>query len=144
MRHLEDVGKQHWLGTPEHCGGWRRFTLYHIERNREGGSTSWPIAEIDVVDHPSKDRVNPHKEIKISIRNDVRRRRSGIEVDGNKSKLRHVDDIVDAAVLDETVAVLIGMGVVSRPFCVYTCMRHIEDFRVEGDFFEDDQDPADE
>jgi hypothetical protein len=136
--HIRDIGKNHWIGELYECGSWRRYTLFHIGKNTAGGSTSWPIAEIDVVDHPSQDSVNPHKEIRISLRNDIRRSKTGIEVDKNKSKLRHVSDIVDQSVLDDSVAALKEMGVVSSPYSVWTCIRHVEDFRVEGDFWNND------
>ena len=138
-QHIRDIGENHWIGQSYECGGWRRYTLFHIERNAQGGSTSWPIAEIDVVDHPSRDSVNPHTEIKISLRNEIRRSRMGIEVDKNTSQLRHVSDIVDQSVLDDSVAALKEMGVVSSPLSIWICIRHVEDFRVEGDFWNNDR-----
>jgi hypothetical protein len=136
--HIRDIGENHWLGELYECGGWRRYTLFQIRHNGQGGSTSWPIAEIDVVEHPSQDGSNPHREVKISLRNDIFRSRYGIEVDKNNSVLRHVPDIVDQSVLDDTVNVLQEMGVVFSPYCVWTCMRHVEEFRVEGEFWNDD------
>jgi hypothetical protein len=135
----KDIGKPHWLGELYESGGWRRLTLFHIVRNNSGsGSTSWPIAEIDIIDHPSQDGTNPHKEIKISLRNEIRRSNGGIEVDKNKSILRHPNDIVDQSILNNTVTALQELGFVSLPFSVWICMRHVEDFRVEGDFWNRD------
>src|ERR1022692_1457420 len=94
-----EIGDHHWIGDFYETETWKRFTLFHIVRNASGGSTSWPIAEIDIVNHPSKDGCNPHIEVKISIRNDIRRVQEGIEVDKNKKELRHVDDVVDKRVL---------------------------------------------
>ena len=59
----------------------------------------------------------------------------GIEVDKNKKELRHVDDVVDKPVLEEVINSLIDMGKITLPYSVYTCIRHIENFRVDGDFF---------
>ena len=137
-KHVKDIGERHWIGNPYESNDWRRYTLFHIERNDVGGSTSWPIAEIDIVDHPSKDGVNAHTEIKISLRNDIRRTRTGIEVDGNKSKLRQVKEIVDREILDESVAALKALGKVSLPLSVWICVRHVVGFHVEGDFWTDD------
>ena len=136
--HLLDIGDNHWIDQPYEGEGWRRFTLFHIVRNSSGGSTSWPIAEVDVVDHPSKDGCNPHTEVKISIRNDIRREKVGIDVDKNTTELRHVKDVVDKAVLDLAVNALVDLGKVTSPYSVYVCMRHIESFRVVGDFWNDD------
>jgi hypothetical protein len=136
----KDIGKHHWLGELYESGGWQRLTLFHAVRNTSdgSGSTSWPIAEIDIVDHPSQDGINPHEEIKISIRNEIRLSKDRIEVDKNQSSLRHPNDIVDQSVLNDAVAALKELGCVSLPFSVWICMRHVEDFRVEGDFWNRD------
>ena len=134
-----ELGDKYWLGEFFETGGWRRATLFRINRNSAGGSTSWPVAEIDVVDHPSRDSCNPHSEIKISIRNEVKRSGSEIDPDGNKTKLRHPDDVLeDADVIQRTLAKLKEESLVTEPLCVYVCMRHVEDFWVEGDFWCDD------
>jgi hypothetical protein len=137
-QHLLDIGDNHWIGELYETGGWKRFTLFHIVRNASCGSTSWLIAEIDIVHHPSKDGCNPHSEVKISIRNDIRRDKAGIDVDKNTAQLRHVKDVVDTAILDQAVNALVDLGKVSSPYSVYVCMRHIESFRVVGDFWNDE------
>jgi hypothetical protein len=137
-KHLLDIGDNHWIGEPYETESWQRFTLHHIVRNASGGSTSWPIAEVDIVHHPSKDGCNSHTEVRISIRNDIRRGKVGMDVDKNTTELRHVKDVVDKAVLDQTVNALVEMGKVSSPYSVYVCMRHVESFRVVGDFWNDD------
>ena len=137
-RHLRDIGRDHWLGEPYQSGGWWRCTLFRIVRGNGSGSTSWPIAEIDVLHHPGMDGVNPHKEVKISLRNDVRRTRSGIKVDKNKTWLRHIAKIVDRSVLDEAVTALKELKIVTAPCSLTILMRHVEDYRVEGEFWNDD------
>jgi hypothetical protein len=134
-----DVGKEHWLGERYANSGWRRLTLFLRRRNWFGdGSMNWPIAEIDVVDHPSKDGCNAHTEIKISIRNEIRRNKNGIDIDGNRIELRHPEDIVERATIDQVITKLGEYGIASEPLAVYVCMRHVEKFWVEGDFWSED------
>ena len=133
-----EVSDGYWLGEHFSNVGWNRFTLFREKGNSSGGSINWPIAEVDVVDHPPRDGCNRHTEIKISIRNDVKRYGDGIEVDKNRTKLRHPEDVLETRILREAVSVLKQIGVASEPLSVYACMRHVEDFRVEGDFWSED------
>jgi hypothetical protein len=133
-----EVSKGYWLGEHFSNAGWDRFTLFREKRNSAGGSINWPLAEVDVVDHPPRDSCNRHTEIKISIRSDLKCYSGGIEVDKNRTELRHPEDILDTQVLFEVVAMLKQIGVASEPLSIYTCMRHVEDFRVEGDFWRED------
>jgi hypothetical protein len=133
-----DVDEKHWLGESYSNDGWRRLTLFHIKRNTfGGGSTSWPVADIDIVNHPSKDGCNPHSEIKISIRNDIRQSGNDIDVDGNKKKLRYPADIVGESTVNQVISKLKENLFVKEPLAVYVCMRHVEDFWVEGAFWSD-------
>lgn len=133
-----DIGDKHYLGEIYRNAGWVRLTLFHIERNSFGGSTSWPVAEVDVVDHPSRDGCNAHTEIKISIRNDIKLASHGIDVDGNKKRLRHPSDVIEKNTISCVVDRLKENDIVREPYSLYVCMRHIEDFRVEGDFWSHD------
>ncbi len=138
-RQQKDIGSKHYLSYFIDSGGWKRCTLFHIERNESGtGATAWPIAQIDLVNHPAGDGTNPHTEVTISLRNDIRRAPSGIVVDENRTKLRHAEDIVDHAVLDHALAALQELGHVCLPCSVCICIRHIEDYRIEGEFWSDD------
>lgn len=110
MNHLKDIGQHHWIGRTIGRAGWKRTALHQIERNTAGGSTSWPVAEIDIVEHPSADGVNPHHEVKISLRNEVRKVGLKIIPDGNKTVLRHPADIIDPGIFDKTVEALIELG----------------------------------
>ena len=133
-----DLGDKYWLGQCFENRGWLRATLFRISRNSTGGSTSWPVATIDVVAHPSKDGCNAHSEIRVSVRNEVRRNGSGIDPDGNKTKLRHPNDVLEDDVIERSIEKLKENGLVAEPLCVYVCMTHVEDFWVEGDFWNDD------
>jgi hypothetical protein len=135
MSKVCELGEGYWLGDFYENNGWKRTTLFHISRNSFGGSTSWPVTEIDLIEHPSRDGCNAHKEIKISIRNEIRRSGGAIDVDGNKAQLRHPDDILEKDIINQSVAKLKELGFVSLPLSVYVCMRHVEDFWVEGDFW---------
>jgi hypothetical protein len=106
-----------------------------MKQNSFGGSTNWPVAELDFIQHPSKDGCNPHTEIKISVRNEIRRSGAVIDPDGNKAQLRHPSDVLENDVIARTIEKLKEEGLLSDPFCVYVCMRHVEDFWVEGDFW---------
>jgi hypothetical protein len=132
-----DVGEKFFLGQLYQNNGWKRLTLFHEVKRWGGGSTSTPVAEIDVVDHPSRDRCNPHTEIQISVRNDGRLRFGGIDIDGNKSRLRHPDDVLGKSTVINVVTKLKEAGIATDPLCVYVSMRHNEDFWVEGDFWDD-------
>ncbi len=132
-----DVSQKYYLGEVFQNSGWRRLTLFYEVRNWSGGSTSTPVAEIDVVEHPSRDRCNPHTEIKIAVRNEIRFRYGGIDIDGNKTQLRHPTDVVEKNTIKDVLTKLKDAGIVTEPLCVYVCMRHIEEFWVEGDFWYD-------
>jgi hypothetical protein len=134
-----DINSSYWLGELYQNAGWRRMTLFHRLMNSSGGgSVSTPIAEIDIVMHPSMDGCNSHCEIKFSIRNDVKRQNARILVDKNAELLRHTDDVLDATIIDKVVEVLKENNLVTLPISLYICMRHVEDFKVQGDFWSDD------
>ena len=130
------IRDNYWLGEFYENGQWKRCTLFFKKLNSNGGSISWPIAEIDIVSHPSMDSCNPHCEIKVSIRNDIIRDSSvGIIVDKNSKELRHVNDVFDKSVIDGVLSKLKSSGLASLPLSLYVCMHHIEEFKVEGDFW---------
>ena len=134
-KRFELGNNKYWLGDFYENSGWKRTSLFYTRRNWSGGSTNWPVAEIDLIEHPSKDGCNAHTEIKISIRNEVRRSGSEIEVDGNKTQLRHPSEILEKDIISQTIEKLKDEGIVTSPLCVYVCMRHVEGFWVEGDFW---------
>lgn len=138
--HRTEIREGYWLGEHFSNPGWNRFTLFREKQNTAGGSINWPVAEVDVVDHPPREGANRHTEIKFSIRNEIRRAGDGIQVDKNKTELRHPEDVLNTAALTEAVTKLEELGVVSKPLSVYVCMRHVEDFHVEGDFWRDESD----
>jgi len=130
------IRDNYWLGEFYENGQWKRCTLFFKKLNINGGSISWPIAEIDIVSHPSMDSCNPHCETKVSIRNDIIRDSSaGIIVDKNSKELRHVNDVFDKSIIDEVLSKLKSSGSASLPLSLYVCMRHVEEFKVEGDFW---------
>jgi hypothetical protein len=133
-----EIDNKYGLGEIYRNVGWTRLTLFHIERNSSGGSTRWPVAEIDVVDHPSKDGCNAHTEVKVSIRNDVKLASHGIEVDHNKKHLRHPNDVIERGTVNSVITRLKESEFVTEPYSLYVCMRHVEDFWVKGDFWSND------
>jgi hypothetical protein len=133
-----DITPDYCLGQYYQNDGWKRLTLFHKKTNSHGGSINTPIAEIDIVMHPSQDGCNSHCEIKFSIRNDLKRQNSEILIDQNTKHLRHPNDVVDAVIIDKAVDKLKETDLVTSPISIYVCMRHVEDFKTEGDFWNDD------
>lgn len=137
-RNVIELDSYYWLGDFYENDGWKRLTLFHKVTNLQGGSLNTPVAEIDIIEHPSMDGCNKHCEIKISIRNDLKRQGYNILVDENSKVLRHPSDVIDPTIIRTTVEKIKEEGMVSSPLSIYVCIRHVEDFRVEGDFWSED------
>ncbi len=97
-----------------------------------------PIAEIDIVKHPRQEGCNSHCEIKINVRNNVKRQGGEILVDKNAKVLRHVNDIVDNEILSKAVDKIKENDLATLPFSIYICVRHIDSFDTDGDFWNED------
>jgi hypothetical protein len=133
-----DITHDYWLGECYQNDGWKRLTLFHKKTNSQGGSINTPIAEIDIIKHPGQNGCNSHDEIKFSIRNDVKRQGSEIVVDKNDKHLRHTSDVIDTVIIDKAVDKLKETDLVTLPICIYVCMKHVEDFKTQGDFWTND------
>ena len=135
-----EITPDYWLGECYQNDGWKRLTLFHKRTNYSGGSGSLntPIAEIDIVKHPSLDGCNKHCEIKINVRNDLKRQGGEIVVDENAKDLRRVQDIVNNELLNKAVDKIKENDLVSLPFSVYVCVRHVDSFETAGDFWSED------
>ena len=133
-----EITSDYWLGECYQNGGWIRLTLFHKKMNSQGGSINTPVAEVDIVKHPSMDGCNNHHEIKLSIRNDIKQRKSEIEVDKNATHLRHPKDVLDVSIIEKAIEKIKEAHLAALPLSVYVCMRHVEDFKTEGDFWSND------
>lgn len=129
------LSPKYYLGELYSNGAWSRLTLFHYKPNPQGGSMSTPVAEVDIVDHPSRDGCNAHREIKISLRNDLKKIGDEVCIDGNKAVLRQPKDIMDISILNEVPSLLIREKLAMEPLSIYICVRHIDSFKVEGDFW---------
>jgi hypothetical protein len=130
-----EITSDYWLSHEFQNEGWTRLFLLHKRSNADGGSWNTPIVEIDIVKHPSGEYFFKHHEVRFNIRNNVKRRKNEILVDGNEKDLRHTEDIVDAQILSKAVEKMLEKNLITLPFSIYTCMVHVEKFEAIGDFW---------
>ncbi len=132
------LNPQYYLGELYSNGAWSRLTLFHYKQNAQGGSVSTPVAEVDIVDHPSMDGCNAHREVKVSLRNDIKKVGREVVIDRNRTSLRQPEDIIEASVIDLLPSLLITAGLASEPLSIYVCVRHVDSFDVRGNFWNEE------
>lgn len=134
-----EITPSFWLGDIYQNDGWKRLTLFYKQTNLFGGSLNTPVAEIDIVEHPSMDGINSHCELKINFRNDVIRQGNEIHIEKITKELRTASEIVDNEILSEMVERIKENGLTSHPLSIYVCVRHVESFATDGEFWNEDK-----
>ena len=138
MKNNIGIDIDYWVGEHYSNDCWQRLTLFYKKTNSQSGSINTPVAKIDIVNHPGLNGCNPHYEIKISVRNDIKR--NGVEtvIDKNNKILRHPAEIIEDQILRSVVKKLKEEGLVTVPLSIFVCTEHVEKFETEGDFWTED------
>lgn len=111
------------------------YSIYHSIFNKEGGSLNTPIGRIEIKERQSGDGYNDHTEIRILVRNNVRKKWGELKILKSTKNLNRIEKIIPKPDLNKIISDLIEIEKISEPYSIYRCVENVEDFQTFGEFY---------
>ena len=130
--------KEYLLAERSDLTGFTQFSIFYKVYNKSGGSVSTPLGRIEIREKPSSDGVNPHIELRVIIRNDVRFKWGAIHIVNSPKKLNRVRKVIPDKELQLLLSDLIQKESISEPYTIYETVENVEDYKTYGNIYRND------